>query len=182
MATFEHPGVKHFDRLRMKQPLAPFAFDGGYSVKVEHKAPPSRVKLPKSFGKWETVPANYFHSANGCNGHAAEVVYESDQYKLEPCDESKTVTYGLIRQQLLDANNADCRMPLEREELPVTYKARLTFNCGDTFYFKSMALAQAGLDELLKLRKTKHPRSKYGSHSPKNDCVPFTYRKIAKYL
>jgi hypothetical protein len=54
----------------------------------------------------------------------------------------------------------------------------LTFADGETFRFVSRAIAEAALSELLKIRKAKHPRPKFGKRSSENDSVIFTDRKF----
>ena len=172
LAWNEHRGVAYYDRERIKRPLSPIvhpdSFDG-------YSAPPSWAEIPDSWGKWETMPAGYFHNGNSAADGAtlddldAPPIAQTADYTLERCHVETVCEYKVWR------NGA-----IVTDRRRAMYRWELSFADGATFRFVSRAIAEAALSELLKIRKAKHPRPKYGKHSVENNCVFFSDRKLCK--
>lgn len=142
----DHKGVAFYDKERMKKPLPEIVQPGDLDMigrlrddRPEYKAPPSWVKLPKSWGKWKPVPSNHF-----CAEQYSEEKHSrkasAEDYTLEPCEHKYA------------ARRYDHYRP-EYVMVTSTAKVQLTFSNGDTFYFASQELAALALPELLKIRK-----------------------------
>jgi hypothetical protein len=172
LAWNEHRGVAYYDRERMKRPLSPIVHPGSFDG---YSAPPSWAEIPKSWGKWETMPAGYFHNGNSAADGAtlddldAPPIAQTADYTLERCHVETVCRRG----EWQNGEWATIRQP-------TMYLWELTFVDGATFRFVSRAVAEAALSELLKIRKAKHPRPKYGKHSTENNCVFFSDRRLRK--
>jgi len=169
LGAYEHRGVAHYDRERMRQPLLPIihppsSFDG-------YSAPPSWAVVPDSWDEWDSLPAGYFHQG-GADGsppgdHLDDPpIAQTADYTLERCHVETVLVKsnqfaGTVRQH-------------------VTYRWELTFADGTRFQFTSRAIAEAALSELLKIRKATHPRPRFAKHSSETECVFFTDRKLQK--
>ena len=165
-AWHEHKGVAHYDKERMRQPLPQVVHSREFAG---YASPPSWITLPESWGEWDIkTPADYFNNGYASQEQpaiAAEGAQTAD-YVLESCHVETVCT------------SRDCQGT--RTKRTVVYRWQLTFSDGALFRFVSRAIALAALAELQKIRKGKHPRPKYGAHSP--DAPFFTGRKLAKLL
>lgn len=168
-AWHEHRGVDYYDRQRMNQPLAPIVQPRDFSG---YTAPPSWITLPDSWGEWEPVPAGHFHNGGLDGGQPVDrlddpPIAQTSEYTLERCHvetvchrvESRCGERKTIRQHVM-------------------YRWELRFADGAVFRFVSRAIAEAALSELLKIRKAKHPRPRYGKPSSETAYVFFTDRKL----
>jgi hypothetical protein len=174
LTKFEHRGVAYYDRERMRQPLGPIVhsreFDG-------YSAAPSWAQIPNGWGEWDSVPAGYVHQG-GVNGNSPAdslddpPIAQTADYTLERCHVETVCSY----------RNPAWHRPGQPEFINrhVLYRWELIFSDGATFRFVSRAIAEAALSELLKIRKAKHPRPKFAKHSPENDGVFFTDRRLQK--
>jgi hypothetical protein len=172
LTPHEHKGVPYYDRERMRQPLSPIVhsreFDG-------YPAAPTWAAIPQCWGEWEATPAGYFHQ-NGSDGNQPAddlddpPIAQTDDYTLERCHVVTVCSY----------RNPERHRPGRPEfiQRPALYRWELTFADGAVFRFVSRAIAEAALSELVKIRKAKHPRPKYGKHSSETACVFFTNRKL----
>ena len=174
LTQYDHRGVAHYDRERMREPLAPIVhpreFDG-------YTDPPSWANIPDDWGQRDTLPAGYFHQC-GIEGPAAVDALDDPPI-------AETAEYTLERCHVETARN--CPNPLWRRagepefiRRRALYRWELTFTDGATFRFVSRAIAESALSQLLKIRKTKHPRPRYAKHTPENACIFFTGRRLAK--
>jgi hypothetical protein len=110
----------------------------------EYAAPPSFVTLPESWGPWEPMPAGYFH--NGPIAPKAAIVDGAER---------ETTDYVL-----------------RRAPEDVAFPWRVAF-ANAVFQFRTLAIAEAAIVELLKIRKAKHPKpDTLSKRTP--SCVFFT--------
>ena len=111
-----------------------------------YAAPPSFVQLPASWGEWETVPAGYFH-----NGPIAPA-----QIAVESAERT-TVEYTL-------------------RNVGGEYPWSVCFADSAEFTFRSLAIAESAIVELLKIRKAAHPKpSTRSKRAP--SCVFFNAKR-----
>ncbi|MCI0351202.1 MAG: hypothetical protein L0Z53_17400 [Acidobacteriales bacterium] len=159
LGPFEHKGISHYDRERMRQPLAP-------------------IVHPRDFQGWSTPLPSWI--AADWNAPDESTVQRVDDLDDPPI--AQTADYTLDR--------CHVETVYERGEWrqgewvtwcqPVSYRWELTFSDGAVFRFVSREIAEEALSELLKIRKAKHPRPRYGKHSPENELVFLTGRKLRK--
>jgi hypothetical protein len=122
-AASKHKGVAQYDRERMRQKLQPIVHGLEFEA---YAAPPSFVTLPESWGPWEPVPANYFHS-----GPMTPEPARAGGAERETADYTLRNVGGDYPWQVLFADAV--------------------------FHFRTLAMAEMGIVELLKRRKAKHP-------------------------
>lgn len=168
----KHKGVAYYDRERMRQPLKPIVhadnFDG-------YAAPPSWAQIPDSWDKWETVPAGHYH-----NGDSAADGATLDDLDTPPIAQTADYTLERCHVEAVCERRAWQGGESITVHQPAMYRWELTFSDGATFRFVSRAIAEAALSELLRIRKAKHPRPKYGKHSVENNCVFFSGGRLRK--
>jgi hypothetical protein len=173
LGPHDHRGVEYYDRERMKRPLPPIVHPSGFDG---YSAPPSWAGIPESWGEWKhPLPANYFHQSSG------ETNQPVDDLDAPPI--AQTTDYTLERchvETVCRCRNPEWYRPGQPEFIfrRAFYRWELTFADGAMFRFNSRAIAEAAIAVLLRIRKAKHPRPKYGKHSPENDCVFFANRRL----
>jgi hypothetical protein len=164
LAWHEHKGVAYYDRERMRQPLTPIVHPRdfeGWSMPL-----PSWID-----SSWDASvePGTPCSDTANVNEPGDPPIAQSRDYTLERCH-VKTISQC---QEL-------CHGKWLTKRRPVLYRWELTFTDGATFRFVSRAIAELALSELLRIRRVKHPRHKFGKHSAENESVFFTNRKLRK--
>jgi hypothetical protein len=151
-----HRGVVYYDRERMRRPLSP----------IVGELRPASPETVAWIIRQEVIRQNPPAPIDDLDDPP---IAQTEDYMLERCH-VETVCY---RCEWRGSERITIRQP-------VTYRWELAFLDGATFQFASRAIAEAALVELLKIRKAKHPRPKYGKHSAENHFVFFSDRKLQK--
>jgi hypothetical protein len=112
-----------------------------------YEAPPAFVTIPESWGPWEPVPAGYFHGGGRFPKPAT-----ADGAERETADYT-----------------------LRREPGDVAFPWRVEF-ADAAFSFRTLAIAETAIPELLKIRKASHPKpTTLSKRAP--SCVFFTAKR-----
>jgi hypothetical protein len=151
-----HRGLAYYDRERRRKPLSP----------IVGELRPASPEIVAWLIRQEVIRQNPPTPVESLDDPP---IAQNEDYTLERCH-VETVCHR--REWRGNERITICQ--------PVAYHWELTFAGGATFRFVSRAIAEAALSELLRIHKTKHPRPKYGKHSPDNDCVFFGDRKLRK--
>jgi hypothetical protein len=133
-----------------------------YYDRQRMRGPLTPIVHPRDFTGWSTPLPSWIDPSWTAPDEAAQPVSTLDDPPI-----AETADYILER----------CHVVTGCQGKRVCYQWELTFAGGSRFRFVSRALAEAALSELLKIRKARHPRLKYGKRSPENQCVFFTERK-----
>lgn len=149
-----------------RRKLGPYEHKGvAYYDRERMRQPLPLIVHPRDFTGWSTPLPSWVDPSWTAPDKAAQPATTLDDPPI-----AETTDYTLDRCHVVTSCNGN----------RVVYPWELTFADGSRFRFVSLAIAEAALSELLKIRKAKHPCPRYAKPSPENVAVFFTDRKLQK--